>query len=102
MLNTIIKTPDLRAIALLAKGAPKSQVDLTESSPITNSVTTASSHYISKKNPKGMFQTTLSNQFQSTPGLWGHPDAVRSANVTLAHFALSNLLSFRLGECILL
>ena len=106
-LNSSLDTTDQRTIASLVQRAPKraadsTPVNLSEASPITNSVTTASSRSTSNKKPKGTFQTTLSMQFQSTPGFRSHPDAVRAANVAFAHFALANSLSFRLGECILL
>ena len=106
-LHSSLETTDQRTIASLGKRTPicaadLGLVDLTDSSPITNSVTTALLCAASNKKPKWTLQTTLSSQFHSTPGLRSQPDAVRAANVDFAHFTLANLLSFRLGECILL
>jgi hypothetical protein len=106
-LNASLDTTDLRTISTLSERGKKRGVslevlDVTDSSPITNSVTTASLSSASNKKRKGTLQTLLSSQFHSSVGVRSHPDAVRAANVAFAHFISANSLAFRLGECILL
>jgi hypothetical protein len=78
-------------------------VDLTEDSPFTNSITTASSarSTVSKK-CKATFQTTITNRFtSSTSTARSHPESIRAANVAFAHWCLANSLPFNIGECLL-
>ena len=92
-LNASLDTTDLRTISTLSERGKKRGVslevlDVTDSSPITNSVTTASLSSASNKKQKGTLQTLLSSQFHSSVGVRSHPDAVRAANVAFAHFIL--------------
>jgi hypothetical protein len=105
-MHSSLDTTDNRTLSSLLKQGQKrtadTAIDLTVHSPITNSVTTASSSRLSgNKKPKETFQTTLSSQFHKYPGSRSSPDAIRAANVAFAHFTLANSLSFRIGECIL-
>ena len=105
MHSSLDTTDNHTLTSLLKRGLKRTAdtaIDLTVHSPITNSVTTAtSSRSTSNKKQRETFQTTLSNQFYNYPGSRSSPDAVRAANVAFAHFTLANSLSFRTGECIL-
>ncbi len=90
-LNTSLDTTDQKTIASLAKRGPEctaslGQVDVMDTSPITNSVTAALLSFASNKKQKGTVQTLLSNQFHAAAGISSHPDAVRAANVAFALF----------------
>ena len=109
-LNTSLDKTDSNIVTRYAsqsmqggKRSLQDAVDLTEDSPFTNSITTASSarSTVSKK-CKATFQTTITNRFtSSTSTARSHPESIRAANVAFAHWCLANSLPFNIGECLL-
>ncbi len=102
-MHSSLDTTDNRTVSsLLQSGSKRTADSAIVNSPITNSITTATSSRCSgNKKQKETYQTTLTTQFHNHPGSRSSPDAVRAANVAFAHFTLANSLSFQIGECIL-
>ena len=74
-------------------------VNLTADSPITNSITTASSAWstVSQK-AKATFQTITNHFTCSATTACSHPKSIQAVNITFAHWCLAKLLPFNIGN----